>query len=63
MVEDGVPLETAARMATENPALAIGARQKGRIEQGLDADICILDQDLQVRYTIIAGEVVYHKEV
>lgn len=63
MVEDGVPLEAAARMATENPALAIGARQKGRIEPGMDADICILDQELQVRYTIIAGEVVYHKEV
>lgn len=63
VVEDGIPLEAAARMATENPALAVGALQKGRIEQGMDADICILDQNLQVRYTIIAGEVVYQKEV
>jgi imidazolonepropionase-like amidohydrolase len=54
---------------TTNPARYFKAAKKGRIEQGFDADIVILDGDpvadvrnlAKVAYTIRAGEVIYQK--
>lgn len=48
------------RMATLNPASVIGeADRKGSLEAGKDADIAILDEDFNVKQTIISGETVY----
>ena len=45
----GVPLEDAVRMATLNPARAIGLeRRKGSIEIGKDADLVIFDDKLNI---------------
>jgi len=54
---------------TTNPARYFKAAKKGRIEQGFDADVVILDGDpvtdvrnlAKVAYTIRAGEVIYQK--
>ncbi|MBQ8954461.1 MAG: N-acetylglucosamine-6-phosphate deacetylase [Clostridia bacterium] len=57
-----LPLEQIVRMASLNPARAIGvADRKGSLEAGKDADIIITDPDFQVRRTIIGGETVYEK--
>lgn len=55
-----IPLVDAVRMATLTPAEVIGiADQCGSITAGKRADLCILDPDLRVVKTIIAGKTVY----
>ncbi len=50
LVSWGISLEDAIRMATANPADAIGVSDtKGRIDVGLDADLVLLDSALQVK--------------
>ena len=52
----GVALEEAARMASTYPAEFLGlGREYGRIEPGYRADLVLLDDDLRVRDTWIAG--------
>ncbi|AEM77734.1 N-acetylglucosamine-6-phosphate deacetylase [Thermoanaerobacter wiegelii] len=54
----GVPLFEACKMASLNPAKAIGVDdRKGSIEVGKDADIVVLNNDLTVYMTIIEGKV------
>jgi N-acetylglucosamine-6-phosphate deacetylase len=53
-------LPEAIQMATLTPARSIGvADRKGSLEPGKDADIVILDDDLDVLKTMVGGEVVY----
>ncbi|MHB1651013.1 MAG: amidohydrolase family protein [Desulfitobacteriaceae bacterium] len=50
----------ALRMASENPARAIGVfEKKGSLSPGKDADIVVLENDLSVRLTMIKGQIVY----
>jgi imidazolonepropionase-like amidohydrolase len=54
---------------TTNPARYFKAAKKGRIEQGFDADVVVLDGDpvadvrnlAKVAYTIRAGEIIYQR--
>jgi N-acetylglucosamine-6-phosphate deacetylase len=56
----GCPLGDAVRMASLTPATVLGlANRKGRLAPGWDADLAILDRQLNVRATVVAGEVVY----
>jgi imidazolonepropionase-like amidohydrolase len=55
---------------TTNPAGYFKATKKGRVEQGFDADLVVLDGDpiaevrnlAKVAYTIRAGQVIYRKQ-
>jgi N-acetylglucosamine-6-phosphate deacetylase len=52
----GVPLESAVRMASSNPAESVGAgHRKGFLAPGHDADMVALDGDLAVLQTIVRG--------
>jgi N-acetylglucosamine-6-phosphate deacetylase len=54
----GVPLQDAVRMMTVTPAKLIGEYQRlGSIHPGKLADLNIFDDDIQVKYTLINGEV------
>lgn len=56
----GLPLRTAIKMATINPAVAVNVdKNKGSLEPGKDADIVIMDDDVNVYVTIVKGKVVY----
>lgn len=58
----GVRLEDAVRMATFNPAKAINfSDRKGEIKEGMDADIAVFDDDIDVKLTIVEGEIRYNK--
>jgi N-acetylglucosamine-6-phosphate deacetylase len=58
--EAGAPLALAVRFATENPARAAGlARSRGAIGAGKRADLVLLDRELRVKATLLAGELVY----
>jgi N-acetylglucosamine-6-phosphate deacetylase len=54
-----VPLHEAVAMASANPARALGAKTKGRLEVGADADFVVLSPDLEVRQTFAAGEEIF----
>jgi N-acetylglucosamine-6-phosphate deacetylase len=55
----GARAEDALSMASEVPARVLGLANKGRIAPRCDADLVVLDADLAVRATLVAGEVVY----
>ncbi len=56
----GITLQQAVTMATLTPAQAMHIDDhKGRLATGYDADIVILDKALNVKMTIINGEVVH----
>ena len=54
----GKDVATASHVWSRNPARLMGLN-KGEIAVGKDADLIILDRDLNLLYTIVAGEVVY----
>ncbi len=54
-IEFGIPREDAIKMATETPARLLGIK-KGKIEIGYDADILILDNDMNINKIIIGGK-------
>ena len=59
----GLPLKDALRTVTLSPAVIIGVSdRKGTIEKGKDADILIMDQDINVLKTVVRGKVVYSRE-
>ena len=58
----GVDLPQAVRMATANPAKVLKMdNSKGQIEEGFDADLVLLDKELDVIETFIKGESCYKK--
>ena len=54
-----IPLHEAVRMATSNPAGALGSKTKGRLEPGADADFVVLSPELEVLQTFVAGERIF----
>ncbi len=58
MTQAGVPLLQAVRMASENPARRIGAAGKGRIAPGMDADLLLMDEDLNLRWVMSGGRII-----
>lgn len=59
----GLPLERAIKWMTENPADMMGWLDSGRIVLGNAADLTLLDEDMNVVYTIVGGKIVYSKQV
>ena len=52
-----LPLEDVLPWVSENPARALGvSHRKGRLAEGLDADILVLDSDLEPRLVFVQGE-------
>ncbi|MGI6376646.1 MAG: N-acetylglucosamine-6-phosphate deacetylase [Anaerolineae bacterium] len=60
MAACGLGLEGALPMATRVPAASLGlAGRKGTIAAGYDADLIVIDRDVNVYLTMVGGEVVY----
>lgn len=54
-VEFGIPFDDAVTMATRTPAELMNVK-KGRIEYGWDADMLIIDDEMNIETVIIGGE-------
>jgi len=54
---ENIPLETALRALTSNPAKVLKLHRKGRIKAGMDADLCLLDKDIDVDTVIAKGKI------
>ena len=60
--EENVPIEQAIKVATSNPARILKLKGKGRIREGWDADIVILDEKtFSIKFVIAKGELVWGK--
>lgn len=56
----GCSVADAVLMLTENPAKVMGiAENKGALKQGMDADVVIFDENINIKNTIINGKVIY----
>ena len=56
----GLALEQALPMASRVPAAALGlAGRKGAIAAGKDADLIVIDREVNVHLTMVGGEIVY----
>jgi N-acetylglucosamine-6-phosphate deacetylase len=59
----GQPVTDAVCMMTATPAAILGVDdRKGSLLAGRDADIIVFDDNIDVRYTIVGGTIVYTKE-
>ena len=59
----GISLPKAIQMASFNPAKCLGVEdRKGSLEPGKDADIVILNKNLETELTMVAGKVVYRRK-
>jgi beta-aspartyl-dipeptidase (metallo-type) len=54
--EAGLPLEQALQLITVNPAKNMKLPRKGRIKEGYDADLCILDENLNLTGVFAKGK-------
>lgn len=54
----GVPFDEAVDMASRNPAEMLGIN-KGKIEAGFDADLLIVNEEMEIETVIIGGEIFY----
>jgi len=62
LVSIGFSLVDAARMCSTTPARALGLRDRGALAPGAAADLVVLDRELEVVETWIAGERVYQRQ-
>lgn len=53
----GLPLADVAKMLTATPANVMNIKNKGKIQNGYDADIVIFNDDLNIKKVIINGRV------
>ncbi len=59
----GLSIQDAIKMATLNPAKAIGIdEKKGSLVEGKDADLIIFDKDINILTTIVKGKVVFSRK-
>lgn len=56
-VETGISLIDAVQMASTTPANILGLQQKGEISSGFDADLVLLDDEFQVLWTMVGGQI------
>ncbi len=57
-----IPLLDAVRMMSSTPARIMGFDRKGSLSQGMDADILIFDDDIDIRLVIVMGKSIYEKK-
>ena len=55
-VKCGIPFDDAVQMATATPAALIGATHKGRIAVGCDADLLVINDDMQIETIFLRGK-------
>jgi len=57
VVQAGIPLRDACRMASETPAQIMGIYdRKGSLQRGKDADLLILDDDINLLKVFALGK-------
>lgn len=55
----GQSVPQASKLCSGTPARVLGLQQKGYLAAGMDADIIVLDRELNLKMTIIQGQIAY----
>ena len=56
LVKANLPLETVLPLITTNPARHLELKGKGRLEAGMDADLCLFTEDLTLHHVMAKGK-------
>ena len=56
-----VPLREAVRMMTLTPATIMGYKSKGAIAEGMDADILLFDEDINIKAVFVGGALRFNR--
>jgi N-acetylglucosamine-6-phosphate deacetylase len=60
--EAGVSVPDAVKMASANPARALGlSGRKGSLEAGKDADVTIFSENFDVQMTMVGGKIEFQR--
>ncbi len=63
-VKEGLEIEKAIKTVTSNVARILKLKNKGRLAKGLDADLLICNQNLEIEYVMAMGEwCMYQKQM
>ncbi|MDV7396827.1 hypothetical protein RZS08_35845, partial [Arthrospira platensis SPKY1] len=54
--QDHIPIQTALKPITSNPANILKLNSKGRIQTGMDADVLLIDKNLELQGVIAMGK-------
>ena len=57
-IEFGIPFDDAVKMATETPAKMLNVK-KGVVAVGYDADLLVINDDLEIETVIVGGEIIF----
>ncbi len=57
VMQEGIPLCTALKVVTSNPAKALKLKSKGEVRSGMDADVLLFDKKLRLHTVIAMGQV------
>lgn len=57
VLEEGIPMETALRVLTSNPADILRLPGKGHLKEGYDADIVLMDDDWKIQMVMSMGKI------
>jgi beta-aspartyl-dipeptidase (metallo-type) len=64
IIDEKIPVEIAITVITSNPAGNLKLTNKGRIQVGKDADLVLLDENLDIDTVIARGKImIRHKEI
>lgn len=61
VTKENIPLETAIKAITSNPASILCLAGKGHVREGYDADLCLLIEDLNIHTVIAMGQTMVKK--
>ena len=56
LIDSGISTENSIKLVTENPAKNLGLKNKGKIELGYDADICIFNKNFKLTEIFCKGK-------
>lgn len=59
----GLTLPQAVRLASTNPARILGLPQKGRVADGCDAELVLLDANIDPVLVMVGGKIVFRKNL
>ena len=57
-LEAGIPLTDAVKMMTETPAKIMKLSKKGKIAPGMDADLAVFDENINIKAVFAKGDLV-----
>ena len=59
----GIDIAEASKMLSETPSRIIGAKNKGKIARGADADIIIADKNLDIKSVYVMEKNIFERTV